>query len=71
MGKKQLEPGRRELVKDEVLFIAPARARKRCQRRHTWIEFGVGRGESVVGCGVCGRAKRGQTAPAWLEPKTA
>lgn len=71
MGKKAIPAGRRELVRNEVLFHGTGRALKHCQRHHSWIDVEIGRGETMVACGVCGRVKRGQTAPVWLEPKSA
>lgn len=70
MAKKQLEPGRRQLVKDEVLFHTAGHILRRCKRNHTWLTFEIGRGETLIACGVCGRVKLGQTPPDWHEPKT-
>lgn len=63
----KLPPGRRRPLRGETVLTS---GRKRRCGTHRLIEVALGRGETVVACGICGKPKRGETLPDWLEPRT-
>lgn len=62
----RLPPVRRRPVRGEVVLTTGRK--KRCGT-HRLIQVELGRGETVVACGICGKPARGETLPVWLEPR--